>query len=223
MNPAMLQRRHLLMTIACAMPCASVWAQTDALALLGQFLQQVKSGRAQFSQVVTSVPKNGQPPRTRTSSGVLEFLRPGRFRFAYKKPFEQTLVADGQTLWLYDPDLQQVTARPQTQTLAATPLALITSATQLSGLQADFQLQAETARDGLQWVRATPKRSDGQIRHALAGLRAGDKGPELVVLEVLDALGQRSVLTFNAFEVNPVLKADAFVFNPPAGVDVIRP
>ena len=223
MTPAMLQRRHFLMTVACALPCAPVWAQADGLALLGQFLQQVKSGRAQFSQVVTSVPKNGQPPRTRTSSGVLEFSRPGRFRFVYKKPFEQTLVADGQTLWLHDPDLQQVTARPQTQVLAATPLALITSATQLSGLQADFQLQHEPPRDGLQWVRATPKRTDGQVRHALAGLRAGDKGPELVVLEVLDALGQRSVLTFSAFEVNPVLKAYAFVFQPPAGTDVIRP
>ncbi len=224
MSPTMLQRRHLLSLAAlAAWPGASVWAQTDGLVLLGQFLQQVKSGRAQFTQVVTSVPKNGQPPRTRSSSGVLEFSRPGRFRFVYKKPFEQTLVADGQTLWLHDPDLQQVTARPQTQVLAATPLALITSATQLSGLQTDFQLQPEPARDGLQWVRATPRRTDGQIRHALAGLRAGEKGPELVVLEVLDALGQRSVLTFSAFEVNPVLKADAFVFQPPAGTDVIRP
>ncbi len=220
----MLQRRHLL-SLAClaAWPGLPAWAETDGLALLGQFLQQVKTGRAQFSQVVTSVPKNGQPPRTRTSSGLLEFSRPGRFRFAYKKPFEQTLVADGQTLWLHDPDLQQVTARPQTQALAATPLALITSATQLSGLQADFELQAQAAREGLQWVRATPRRADGQIRYALAGLRAGERGPELAVLDVQDALGQRSVLTFSGFEVNPVLKADAFQFHPPAGTDVIRP
>ena len=219
----MLQRRQFLLTLASAPVTAPVLAQTDGLALLGQFLQQVRSGRAQFSQVVTSVPKNGQPPRTRTSSGVLEFLRPGRFRFVYRKPFEQTLVADGQTLWLHDPDLQQVTARPQAQALAATPLALITSATQLSGLQADFQLQAEAPRDGLQWVRATPRRTDGQIRHALAGLRSGEQGPELLVLEVQDALGQRSVLTFSAFEINPALKPEAFQFHPPAGTDVIRP
>ena len=218
----MLQRRQILLTLT-GLLARPVLAQADGLALLGQFLQQVRTGRAQFSQVVTSVPRNGQPPRNRTSSGVLEFQRPGRFRFAYRKPFEQTLVADGQTLWLHDPDLQQVTARPQAQALAATPLALITSATQLSGLQADFQLQAEAARDGLQWVRATPRRSDGQIRHALAGLKSGEQGPELQVLEVLDALGQRSVLTFSAFEVNPPLKADAFQFHPPAGTDVIRP
>jgi outer membrane lipoprotein carrier protein len=199
------------------------WALGYGLALLGQFLQTARSGRAQFTQVVTAVPKPGQPARQRSSSGTLEFQRPGRFRFTYKKPFEQTLVADGQTLWLHDPDLQQVTARAQSQVLGSTPLALIISATDLSGLQKDFQLQAEPARDGLQWVKATPRRTDGQVQYILAGLRSTERGPELSALEVLDALGQRSVLSFSAFELNPVLKADAFQFQPPAGTSVIRP
>jgi outer membrane lipoprotein carrier protein len=219
----MLQRRHVLLTLAAVLPAAGARAQSDGLLLLGQFLQTVRSGRAQFTQVVTSVSRAGQPPRQRTSSGALEFQRPGRFRFSYKKPFEQTLVADGQTLWLHDPDLQQVTARVQAQALGGTPLALIISSTDLGGLQKDFQLQAEPARDGLQWVRATPRRADGQMQQALLGLRGGERGPELAVLEVLDALGQRSVLTFTAFEANPVLKTDAFQFHPPAGTDVIRP
>ena len=210
------------MTVA-ALTGWPVHAQSDGLQLLGQFLQSARSGRAQFIQVVTSVSKAGQPPRQRTSSGTLEFQRPGRFRFSYKKPFEQTLVADGQTLWLHDPDLQQVTARAQAQVLGSTPLALIISATDLAGLQKDFQLQPEAARDGLQWVRATPKRAEGQVQQVLAGLRASDRGAELVVLEVLDTLGQRSVLTFSQFEINPVIKADAFQFHVPAGTDVIRP
>ena len=210
------------MTVAALMGLP-VRAQSDGLQLLGQFLQSVRSGRAQFTQVVTSVPKAGQPPRQRTSSGTLEFQRPGRFRFSYKKPFEQTLVADGQTLWLHDPDLQQVTARAQAQVLGSTPLALIISATDLAGLQKDFQLQPEAARDGLQWVRATPKRAEGQMQQVLAGFRASDRGAELVVLEVLDTLGQRSVLTFSQFEINPAIKADAFQFHVPTGTDVIRP
>lgn len=218
----MLQRRHVLMTVA-ALTGLPARAQSDGLQLLGQFLQSVRSGRAQFTQVVTSVPKAGQPPRQRTSSGTLEFQRPGRFRFSYKKPFEQTLVADGQTLWLHDPDLQQVTARAQAQVLGSTPLALIISATDLAGLQKDFQLQPEAARDGLQWVRATPKRAEGQVQQVLAGFRASDRGAELVVLEVLDTLGQRSVLTFSQFEINPAIKADAFQFHVPTGTDVIRP
>ena len=217
----MWQRRYVLAALAVFPGWLS--AQSDGLALLGQFLQTARSGRAQFTQVVSSVTRPGQPTRQRVSSGTLEFLRPGRFRFSYRKPFEQTLVADGQTLWLHDPDLQQVTARAQAQVLGGTPLALIISATDLAGLQKDFQLQAEPVRDGLQWVRATPRRPDGQIQHALAGLRAADRGVELVALEVQDALGQRSVLTFSGFEINPPLRADAFQFHPPAGTDVIRP
>ena len=223
MSMKMPDRRQLLVVALGAALLEHAHAQADGLGLLGQFLQTVRSARAQFTQVVTSVPKAGQPPRQRTSSGALEFQRPGRFRFVYRKPFEQTLVADGQTLWLYDPDLQQVTARAQAQVLGGTPLSLIISATDLTSLQKDFQLQAQAPRDGLQWVKATPVRADGQIQHALAGLRPGDRGPELAVLEVLDAMGQRSVLTFSGFEVNPTLSADAFHFQPPAGVSVIRP
>ena len=219
----MLQRRHFLHVPLVWAVGSRAWAQSDGPGLLGQFLQTVRSGRAQFTQVVISVPRAGQPPRQRSSSGVLEFQRPGRFRFVYQKPFEQTLLADVQTLWLHDPDLQQVTARPQSQVLGSTPLALIISSTDLTGLQKDFQLQTEPARDGLQWVKATPRRADGQMQYALAGLRAGERGPELATLEVLDALGQRSVLRFSAFEVNPALRPDVFQFQAPPGTDVIRP
>ena len=219
----MLQRRDFVLAMAGLLSGLSVHAEGDGLSLLGQFLQATRSGRARFTQVVTSLPKAGQLARQRTSSGLLEFQRPGRFRFSYQKPFEQTLVADGQTLWLHDPDLRQVTARPQAQVLGSTPLALIIASTDLAGLQKDFQLQAEAARDGLQWVKATPKRTDGQIQYALAGLRGGERGAELVVLEVLDALGQRSVLTFSGFEANPSLRAETFQFHPPANTDVIRP
>lgn len=216
-------RRVFLGLLGTQVLLSKAWAQNPGAALLGQFLQQVRSGRAQFTQVVTSLPRAGQPPRSRTSSGTLEFQRPGRFRFVYRKPFEQVLVADGQMLWLHDVDLNQVTARKQTQALGSTPLGLILSATDLAGLQAAFQLQPEPAREGLQWVRATPKASDGQFQHALAGLRQGDKGPELAVLEVLDSLGQRSVLTFSGFEANVAIRPEAFQFQVPAGADVIRP
>jgi outer membrane lipoprotein carrier protein len=224
----MVRRRNLLQaSVGCwyLAGLGSAFAQggSEALDLLAQFMRQVRSGRAQFVQVVTSIPRPGQAPRSKTSSGTLEFQRPGRLRMVYKKPFEQTLVADGQTLWLYDIDLHQVTARRQSQVLGNTPAALLTSAADLQGLQADFQLVAEPVRDGLQWVRAMPKVAEGQIQWALLGLRKTDKGPELAVIDVLDALGQRSVLTFSAQELNPALPAETFVFRPPAGVDLVRP
>ncbi|PUE42203.1 outer membrane lipoprotein carrier protein LolA [Limnohabitans sp. Hippo3] len=197
--------------------------QASSLDLLAQFMKQARSGRADFTQVVTSPSRAGQTPRTKTSSGRFEFQRPGKFRFDYRKPFVQTLVADGQTLWLHDVDLNQVTARQQSQALGSTPAALLTGASDLQALKNDFQFTPEPDRDGLQWVRATPQSPDGQIRSVMVGLRAAPSGPELAVLDVQDSLGQRSLLTFTAFELNPVLPVSTFVFKAPAGVDVIRP
>ena len=197
--------------------------QASSVDLLAQFMKQARSGRADFTQVVTSPSRPGQTPRAKTSSGRFEFQRPGKFRFDYRKPFVQTLVADGQTLWLHDVDLNQVTARQQSQALGSTPAALLTGASDLQVLKNDFQFTPEPDRDGLQWVRATPQSPDGQIRSVMVGLRAAPNGPELAVLDVQDSLGQRSLLTFTAFELNPVLPASTFVFKAPAGVDVIRP
>ncbi len=200
-----------------------IWARADGLEALSQFIQQTRSGRAQFTQIVTSPTRQGQPPRSKTSSGSFEFQRPGKFRFDYRKPFVQTLLADGQTLWMHDVDLNQVTARNQAQVLGSTPVALLTAAADLNALKADFTFKAEPDRDGLQWVRATPQKADGQVQSVLVGLRPADKGVSLAVLDVQDSLGQRSVLSFSAFETNPALPAASFVFKVPAGADVIRP
>ena len=135
----------------------------------------------------------------------------------------QTIVADGQTLWLHDVELNQVTARKQSQVLGSTPAALLTAASDLQALKSDFQFTSEPERDGLHWVRATPQSPDGQIRSVMVGLRSAAAGPELAVLDVQDSLGQRSVLTFTGFEVNPALPAASFVFKAPVGADVIKP
>lgn len=223
MNRLERARRQVVEGLLFAGLCMAMPALADGLDALTQFMKQARSGRAQFSQSVTSPSKAGQPARVKTSSGNFEFQRPGKFRFDYRKPFVQNLVADGQTLWLHDVDLNQVTARKQAQVLGSTPAALLTAASDLESLKTDFVFKTEPDRDGLQWVSATPKAAEGQIRTVMVGLRATDKGPELAVMDVQDSLGQRSVLTFTAFELNPVLAAQAFVFRAPPGVDVIRP
>ncbi len=218
-------RRHGLLAslLLCIGVGLSAGAHADGLDALSQFVKQTRSGRAQFTQVVTSPSRQGQVGRSKTSSGSFEFQRPGKFRFDYRKPFVQTLVADGQTLWMHDADLNQVTARNQAQALGSTPVALLTAATDLDGLKADFSFKTEPDRDGLQWVRATPQKTEGQIQSVRVGLRTMDKGVELAVLDVQDSLGQRSLLSFSAFELNPALPASSFVFKAPAGADVIRP
>ena len=113
--------------------CASA-ASADGLKSLESFMQNTRSAQAEFTQEVTAPPKNGQAARTKTSSGSFAFERPGQFRFDYKKPFAQTIVADGKTLWLYDADLNQVTERAQSKALGSTPAALLASATNLQAL-----------------------------------------------------------------------------------------
>ncbi|TXT35112.1 MAG: outer membrane lipoprotein carrier protein [Comamonadaceae bacterium] len=188
------------------------------------FIKTVKTGKADFSQVVTSPAKDGQAPRVKTSSGQFEFARPNRFRFNYTKPFEQTIVADGQTLWLYDADLNQVTQRQQASVLGSTPAALIASAADVQALKADFVLADAPDKDGLQWVTATPKTKDGQLQSVRVGFSTSADGQSstLAVLEILDSFGQRSVLSFKQFQNNPALPAAAFSFKPPAGADVIK-
>jgi len=193
------------------------WA--GGLESLESFVKTAKTGRADFTQVVTAPAKEGQAPRVKTSTGTFEFSRPGRFKFVYKKPFEQSIVADGQTLWLFDVDLNQVTARKQSQVLGSTPAALIAAAPDLKSLQTDFILADAPDKDGLQWVVATPKSKDGQLQ----SVRVGFKAATLNALEILDSFGQRSLLTFAQFEMNPALNAAAFQFKPPPGADVIRP
>jgi outer membrane lipoprotein carrier protein len=193
-------------------------AGATGLNSLENFVRTVKTGRAAFTQVVTAPAKDGQAPRAKTSSGTFEFSRPNRFKFLYKKPFEQAIVADGQTLWLLDVDLNQVTARKQAQALGSTPAALIAAAPDLRALQADFALADAPDQDGLQWVVATPKAKDSQLQAVRVGFREGN----LAVLEILDSFGQKSTMTFNAFQANLPLDAASFQFKPPAGADVIR-
>ncbi|MFZ3127151.1 MAG: outer membrane lipoprotein chaperone LolA, partial [Rhodoferax sp.] len=164
--------------------CA-ITARAGGLESLENFIRTVKTAHTDFTQVVTLPAREGQTARTKTSSGTFEFSRPGRFRFVYQKPFPQTIVADGQTLWLYDVDLNQVTARKQAQVLGSTPAALIASASDVRALQADFVLAAAPDRDGLEWVLATPKAKDSSLHSVRVGFRAG----ALVELEILDSFG----------------------------------
>ena len=210
--------KRLLLGISLVISMAASQAWAGGMESLESFVKNVRSGRAQFTQTVTPPAREGEPQRNRVSSGSFEFQRPGKFKFDYRKPFVQLIVADGESLWLYDADLNQVTQRKQSQALGSTPAALIAAASDLRALQADFQLEAAPDRDGLQWVKATPKAKDGQLQHVLVGFA----GESLAALEILDSFGQRSVLKFDKVEVNPALPAGTFSFKAPKGADIIR-
>ena len=195
--------------LAACLALSPLAAQADALDTLKVFTAEAKTGRALFIQTVTSPDGKKQ----RISSGSFEFSRPNRFRFAYAKPYEQLIVGDGQKVWLFDADLNQVTVRPFSQALGATPAALLAG----SGIERDFTLRALPDADGLQWAEATPRVKEGGIQTLKIAFRAR----ALAAVEILDGFGQRSRIDFSAVESNPVLAAERFRFTPPPGVDVL--
>lgn len=184
-------------------------AQADAVDTLREFVRDVKSARAQFTQTVSS--PDGL--KKKTSSGSFAFQRPDRFRFAYEKPYQQLIVGDGQKVWLYDADLNQVTVRPAEKAIGGTPAALLAG----GGLERDFNLKAQPAADGLDWVQATPKVAEGTVKQ----LRVGFKGRELAALEITDSFGQRSLLQFSGVQQGGALPPETFRFEPPKGAELL--
>lgn len=182
----------------------------QAVEWLRSFVRDVQAGQAAFTQTVTAA----EGGRQKQSSGRFEFQRPDRFRFEYQRPFEQLIVSDGQKVWIYDPDLQQASARAPDKALGSTPAALLAGQT----LEKEFTLREDGERDGLSWALASPKAADGPFRSLRVGF---DKGA-LAAVEITDALGQRSLLRFSNFSAVPSIPVQRFRFTPPAGVNVLE-
>jgi len=189
---------------------AAMAAHADSVDTLREFVRDVKTGKAAFTQTVTSP----DGVKKKNSSGTFEFARPNRFRFVYAKPFEQQIVADGQKVWIYDADLNQVSARKLSAALGATPAALLAG----GALDKDFELSALPAQDGLDWAGAKPKAKDS----AFDTLKIGFRGKELAAIEIVDSFGQKSLLQFSQLKANTPMAADAFKFVVPKGADVIE-
>lgn len=174
------------------------------------FLQGLEGLQAQFDQVLTD--RAGQV--LDEARGSLAIKRPDRFRWDYRDPYEQVIVADGQRVWLYDPDLEQVTVRKLDETLSATPAMLLSGQ---GALDDNFTVTQSEQDGGVQWVRMEPKRSDTDFKW----VRLGFEGAALRYMQLGDKLGQTTRLTFSQFERNPPLDPARFTFTPPPGADVI--
>jgi outer membrane lipoprotein carrier protein len=198
------------LTVAGVLAVATAAAHADATDTLREFVRDAKTGRAEFTQTVTSP----DGARKKVSSGTFEFSRPNRFRFSYLKPFAQDIVADGQKVWIYDADLNQASSRKMSAAIGATPAALLAG----GSLEKDFDLKAQPDRDGLSWTQALPKTPDGPFK----SMQIGFKGKTLAAVEILDSFGQRSVLQFNNMATNVGLDASRFQFKLPAGADLIE-
>lgn len=196
--------------MALALLAATQLANAAAIDKLRQFLDATKTLRAEFNQMV--VAKNGKKPQL--SSGVMMFSRPGKFRWEVVKPYEQLLVGDGEKVWIFDPDLRQVTVKKVDAAIGSTPAALLVGG---DALEKNFTLSEAGSHEGLDWVEAIPKSPDSGFEK----LKLGFEGNDLKAMQLLDNFGQTTSLAFSRIERNPSIAATQFRFTPPAGVDVI--
>src|SRR5471030_1854708 len=189
-------------------------ASASALEQFKAFAAGTKSAKGEFTQ--HQVKKADAKTKVSTpASGTFEFARPGKFIWMYTKPYEQLLQADGTQLYIYDKDLSQVTIKKLGDALGSSPAAILFGS---NDLEKNFTLAEAGTRDGLEWLKATPKAKDTSFEQISIGLRNGL--PE--AMELKDSFGQVSTLTFSKFEKNPALTATYFKFVMPKGADVFN-
>lgn len=201
----------VLFVVVLCLPAPVLAAPTGgAVTRMQVFLSQVHSLKADFTQVVLDANLH----EIRQSTGTLAIKRPNRFRWDYAAPNKEIIDADGLRVWIYDMELQQVTVKPLTGTLAASPAVLLAGS---NDVQKNFAVTDLGTKNGLAWVGITPKISDTDFD----SVRLGFRGDLVAVMELKDALGNLTRITFSHIQVNPALPDSLFKFTPPPGADVI--
>jgi outer membrane lipoprotein carrier protein len=185
-------------------------AQADEVQTLKNFFQNTTSMRAKFQQTV--VDNLGR--KVQEVTGTMQLQRPGKFRWDYDKPYVQLIVGDGKKVWLYDPDLNQVTVRSLDKVLGSSPAALLAGS---KDIDKTFDLRNVGQQGDLNWVEAVPKEKESGFDKVVLGF----KGNMLHEMEMRDSFGQITVIEFSAQEANPKLNDKNFRFTPPAGADVL--
>lgn len=199
-----------LVAVALTALLAPIAAVASGLTQLAAFLEGAKNGRAAFVQTVGA--KAGGSARTAT--GTFTFARPGKFRWAYEKPIEQLIVGDGERLWIFDRDLNQVIVRRLDRALGSSPAALLAGD---NALEKNFVLADDGDGDGLEFVVARPRGGESGFDSVRIGL-AGNLPRRM---ELKDSFGNVTTLRFADFERNLALDAAQFRFAPPPGADVV--
>jgi outer membrane lipoprotein carrier protein len=185
-------------------------AAESARSQLDRFSRGLNAVSGSFEQQVY----NARGGKGKTTQGTLALKAPRQFRWDTTAPYKQLIVADGEKVWIYDTDLEQVTVRAQGTEEAHSPLTVLTD---LSQLDRDFATSEQGERDGLTWLRLKSKDKEPQFAYADLGFDATG----LARMQFEDTLGDKTEIRFSDWKRNPQLAGDAFKFTPPKGVDVI--
>lgn len=199
----------LLTGLAQAKPNVKAGSKNEPVLQLQVFLKVAKSFSADFKQVLIN--EAGNP--TQTSYGVFYLQKPGKFRWNYKKPFQQEIVSNSGKVWFYDTDLQQVTVKKVDESLGSTPALLLSGEV---SLETNYKMEGQGSEGNMQWVKLIPKSQDSSFKYVLIGLEKGT----LAGMELSDNFGQLTRIYFSNVILNAPLKSTLFEFKAPKGVDV---
>jgi outer membrane lipoprotein carrier protein len=177
---------------------------------LKALLRETNTARSRFAQMVL----DRNLKMLQQSTGTMQFARPGKFRWEYEKPYQQTIVGDGTRVWVYDKDLNQVTVRKLDVALGSSPAALLAGS---GDIDKSYALTATGSKDGLDWIEAVPRARDNTFEK----VRLGFSKSGLEAMELRDQFGHVTVVKFLAIERNAKIAPETFKFTPPKGADVI--
>lgn len=186
-------------------------AHAGAVEQLKAFISGTRSAQAEFTQTVL----DSKGRKMQTSSGTMQFVRPGKFRWEYRTPYAQLIVGDGEKFWLYDADLEQVTVRKLDAVLGSSPAALLSGNNEI---ERGFMLEEAGEQYGLHWLTAKPRSNESTFSAIRMGFNAQS---ELAAMELGDAFGNTTILRFSGMRRNPQLAPSLFKFVPPKGTDVL--
>ncbi len=206
----MIQIKRLAVCLMLPLLFTAKTAVADGMSSVKVFYEQTKSVRANFHQVVTD--KQGR--KVQEVDGEMQLLRPNKFRWDYRKPYEQQIISDGNQVWLYDTELAQVTIRSLNQSIGSSPASLLAGG---ADIDRAFKLVNASRKDKLDWVSAIPKDKDSGFDKILMGFQDN----KIQEMSLIDSFGHTTKIVFTQVEVNPVLEAKNFLFQVPKGVDVV--
>ena len=202
--------RWMLLWLVMGAGLSPACAVADGYERLDRFFEKVTTFKASFIQVVL----DENLLALEETSGLLWIARPGRFRWDYESVHRQSIVADGEVLWLYDVELEQVTRRAQESAIGQTPAVLLSGGQQY---RKDYDVTILGRQGAVNWISLVPKFSDGSF----AEIQLGFEGETLRLIQLLDELNQITRVTLANVVENEPIPDSVFRFIPPTGVDVI--
>lgn len=176
---------------------------------LNAALKTLDSVQVTFEQTVL----NDDSQVIQQSTGNLAIQRPKKFNWTYKTPYEQSIIADGEEVWIYDVDLKQARVKPMSEAINQTPIMVLMNA---KTLKEDFKINEIGQKKFLYWVELTPKTNNGQFERIYLGLKEN----EIMAMDLRDTFGQSTQIAFKQHRYNVIHNPATFIFEATSDIDV---